>query len=66
MTAPSTNVPQALADDIASIASPSQAERNLEGALAEQRHQLIDLDLDSAYTVPGSCICACPPKAETA
>lgn len=32
-----------------------------DGQLAEQRHQLFDLDADSAYTVPG-CICACPPK----
>ncbi|WP_406215058.1 hypothetical protein [Streptomyces decoyicus] len=32
-----------------------------DGQLAEQRHQYLDLDADSAFTVPG-CICACPPK----
>lgn len=32
------------------------------GAIAEQRHQYLDLDADSAFTVPG-CICpACPPR----
>lgn len=35
--------------------------RKKESLLAEQRHQLFDLDADSAYTIPG-CICACPPK----
>ncbi|MFI7096786.1 hypothetical protein [Streptomyces lydicus] len=42
--------------------TPTSPQTNAtEGALAEQRHQLFDLDADSAYTVPG-CICACPPK----
>ncbi|MEW1754148.1 hypothetical protein [Streptomyces angustmyceticus] len=35
--------------------------RRKEALLAEQRHQLLDLDADSAYTIPG-CVCACPPK----
>lgn len=45
-------------------ATPEQAAafRRKESLLAEQRHQLFDLDADSAYTIPG-CICACPPKA---
>jgi hypothetical protein len=44
-------------------ATPEQAAaaRREQGLLAEQRHQFLDLDADSAYTVPG-CICACPPK----
>ncbi|WP_330479906.1 hypothetical protein OG301_38870 (plasmid) [Streptomyces platensis] len=44
-------------------ATPEQtaAFRKKDSLLAEQRHQLFDLDADSAYTVPG-CICACPPK----
>lgn len=33
----------------------------IDGQLAEQRHQYFDLDLDSAYALPG-CICACQPK----
>lgn len=33
----------------------------IDGQLAEQRHQYLDLDTDSAHTIPG-CICACPPK----
>lgn len=33
-----------------------------EGLLAEQRHQLLDLDPDSAFTLPGSCCVNCPPK----
>ncbi|MEU7435694.1 hypothetical protein AB0B07_33375 [Streptomyces sioyaensis] len=32
-----------------------------DGQLAEQRHQYLDLDADSAFTTPG-CVCACPPK----
>ncbi|MGW7636039.1 hypothetical protein [Streptomyces decoyicus] len=35
--------------------------RRKESLLAEQRHQLFDLDADSAYTITG-CICVCPPK----
>nr|WSX25509.1 hypothetical protein OG690_38140 [Streptomyces tubercidicus] len=44
-------------------ATPEQAAafRKKDSLLAEQRHQLFDLDADSAYTVPG-CICACPPR----
>ncbi|BCK73955.1 hypothetical protein Srufu_079080 (plasmid) [Streptomyces libani subsp. rufus] len=44
-------------------ATPEQAAayRRKDALLAEQRHQLFDLDLDSAYAIPG-CICACPPK----
>lgn len=44
-------------------ATPEQAAafRRKDSLLAEQRHQLLDLDADSAYTVPG-CVCACPPK----
>lgn len=33
-----------------------------EGAVAEQRHQLYDLDADSAYTVPGATCPLCPPE----
>lgn len=44
-------------------ATPEQAAafRRKDALLAEQRHQLFDLDADSTYTVPG-CVCACPPK----
>ncbi|MFF3547131.1 hypothetical protein ACFYXD_35500 [Streptomyces platensis] len=35
--------------------------RKKDSLLAEQRHQLFDLDLDSAYTIPG-CICVALPK----
>lgn len=31
------------------------ARREREGLLAEQRHQLLDLDADSAFTIPGAC-----------
>ncbi|MFG3510200.1 hypothetical protein ACGF5F_32410 [Streptomyces sp. NPDC047821] len=43
-----------------------QAARQLEGVLAEQRHQFLDLDADSQFTVPGSCCPACPPRTEVA
>lgn len=29
--------------------------RHRSGQLAEQRHQVYDLDADSAYTIPGAC-----------
>jgi hypothetical protein len=35
-------------------------EYRLAGLLAEQRHQLYDLDADSAYTIPGACRYPCP------
>jgi hypothetical protein len=31
------------------------ARREHEGLLAEQRHQLLDLDADSVFTIPGAC-----------
>ena len=40
--------------------------RTREALLAEQRHQYLDLDDDSAFTVPGSCCPACPPRTNTA
>ncbi|PBC72328.1 MULTISPECIES: hypothetical protein [unclassified Streptomyces] len=42
-------------------AAEQAALRFKEAQLAEQRHQYLDLDVDSAFTLPG-CICACPPE----
>ncbi|WP_406730953.1 hypothetical protein [Streptomyces sp. NBC_01794] len=39
-----------------------KAKRTTDGLLLEQRHQLLDLDADSAYQVPGCACVACPPK----
>jgi hypothetical protein len=39
-----------------------KAKRLTECELLEQRHQLFDLDADSAFTIPGSCCPACPPR----
>ncbi|KAF0651334.1 MULTISPECIES: hypothetical protein [Streptomyces] len=33
-----------------------------DGALAEQRHQYLDLDADSACRPDGFCCPACPPR----
>jgi hypothetical protein len=41
--------------------SPEQ----LVGALAEQQHQLLDLDSDSQCPMPGAVCVACPPREET-
>jgi hypothetical protein len=35
---------------------------DLVGLLAEQRHQLLDLDSDSQCPMPGAACVACPPK----
>ncbi|MFD9222049.1 hypothetical protein ACFWDI_19005 [Streptomyces sp. NPDC060064] len=39
-----------------------KAKRTTTGLLAEQRHQLLDLDPDSAFTLPGCTCVNCPPK----
>ncbi|GGU52108.1 hypothetical protein [Streptomyces lavendofoliae] len=39
-----------------------KAKRTTDALLAEQRHQYLDLDPDSQFTVPGSCCPACPPR----
>lgn len=57
MTAPTPpiarlDVPEAvLIADLKAIA----ARREREGLLAEQRHQLLDLDADSTCPMPGAC-----------
>ena len=33
-----------------------------EGALAEQHHQVYDLDTDATHTIPGATCPACPPR----
>ncbi|MEU0665703.1 hypothetical protein ABZ508_26455 [Streptomyces lavendulocolor] len=43
-----------------------KAKRTTDGLLLEQRHQFLDLDADSQFTVPGSCCPACPPRTEVA
>jgi hypothetical protein len=43
-----------------------KAKRTTDALLAEQRHQFLDLDADSQFTVPGSCCPACPPRTEVA
>lgn len=60
MTAPAPLPPR----DIAALDVPLdelvarvRAQRMTDGALLEQRHQLVDLDRDSACTLPG---CTCP------
>ncbi|MFE0088823.1 hypothetical protein [Streptomyces sp. NPDC059016] len=52
----------------AKVAADAKAladKRTRDGLLAEQRHQYLDLDADSAFTVPGSCCPACPPRTNT-
>jgi hypothetical protein len=47
-----------VADEITAL----KAKRTRDGLLDEQRHQYLDLDADSQFTVPGSCCPACPPR----
>jgi hypothetical protein len=50
------------AEQVAAEIAALTAKRTRDALLAEQRHQFLDLDADSAFTVPG-CICpACPPR----
>lgn len=53
--------PQQVADEFAAL----KEQRTKAGLLLEQRHQLLDLDPDSAFTLPGSCCVNCPPKGGT-
>ncbi|MEU0181836.1 hypothetical protein ABZ312_11695 [Streptomyces sp. NPDC006207] len=48
---------------LSSLLAGQRAAVESEGALLEQRHQLLDLDADSVWTLPG-CIPACPPREE--
>ncbi|MBT2467785.1 hypothetical protein J7E97_07845 [Streptomyces sp. ISL-66] len=51
-----------LAADLQMVAlKRAAAERLRAGALLEQRHQLLDLDADSRYTVPGCAYRNCLP-----
>lgn len=46
----------------AEVAAEVKAAAAKQAELLEQRHQFLDLDADSQFTVPG-CICpACPPR----
>lgn len=50
--------PQHLAEQAAQIIVDLKAiaaRREREGLLAELRHQVYDLDADSAFTIPGAC-----------
>jgi hypothetical protein len=50
------------AEQVAAEIAELKAKRTRDGLLAEQRHALLDLDADSAFTIPG-CVCpACPPR----
>lgn len=53
------------ADQLAAEVKALAEKRTRDGLLAEQRHQYLDLDADSAFTVPGSCCPACPPRTNT-
>lgn len=50
-----------VADELTAL----KEQRTKAALLAEQRHQLLDLDPDSAFTLPGSCCVNCPPKGGT-
>ncbi len=55
-----------IVDPVALSALPAgqRAAVESEGALLEQRHQLLDLDADSRFTFPGACCVNCPPREE--
>lgn len=52
-----TTIPQP--DMAALVARQREA---TEGALLDQRHQLLDLDPDSRFDYPGACCVNCPPR----
>ncbi|MFF8829272.1 hypothetical protein [Streptomyces sp. NPDC015131] len=51
---------------LAQLAADLRAAALRQAELAEQRHQYLDLDADSEFTIPGSCCPACPPRTEVA
>lgn len=63
---PTIGIPARSSDDwdvpATQVAADVKALQTRRALLVEQRHQYLDLDTDSAFTVPG-CICpACPPR----